>query len=649
MALALVSGQPHTEIVTPTFGTPFVWSWYELNLDTNGTSHNAVVYVDSEMLQQSAGEQKWVRFDVLIVNGSLPGDSAGFPGPVSFGDPQCWADEECPNGYALHYEDVPRVTASFGYNQTAPGGIVEPAPTSVVIGVRPSPASQQLMSSTTSFTVTAIALPRELSDGDVIESSLAPCEGTDEGGPETCQQYFTVHVGEYDVLQLVLERAGDNLTFADGSSNGGRGLVGAMYVGSPATLANPPPSAYDRMRRITNQTVAVNAEYFCTLGGEAGTYTVAVVAGSSADGGFGPELLTSAAEQSIDAGVARQGRGRFTLRVRHASFDDGLVASPSVLPGCVGYGQTRNYSLATSGMGSANLHVELAGGNVSYVRIKCAGCDWFTAAPPITALSASPCAMRASTTWHIEVHLDEEVPATLNGLAPTEFVLYAELQNGTASPDGRVSTRQDGGAGYVCCGAVKSFVMPDVPQTHAMAVQLNVTKGAVRVAFLKHDTCANSALDISGSVCSAPGCEIAWLTVYDEFYGNMIHTSSAYLAVRFGPSAWEYNRLTTGRRAGDWYLSIASLPNIAAEFEVHTMLLEPPKEPERFRCNRWSGYCPKDHYHSGLVPVPRVEPSQPILLPAVFTSHAQHSGRLMPSSTEAVVVLVLVLFQLVVV
>ena len=100
--------------------------------------------------------------------------------------------------------------------------------------------------------------------------------------------------------------------------------------------------------------------YFCTLGHQAGTYTVGVVAGNM--GGFGAELLTSAAEIAIDSGVPRMGRGRYRLHVRHAIFADGLMSpeggrhgAPDVRRGCVGYTQTRNYTLQSSGVGDSNL------------------------------------------------------------------------------------------------------------------------------------------------------------------------------------------------------------------------------------------------------------------------------------------------------
>ena len=40
----------------------------------------------------------------------------------------------------------------------------------------------------------------------------------------------------------------------------------------------------------------------------------------------------------------------------------------------------------------------------------------------------------------------------------------------------------EGGDGYVCCGATKSWLLPAVPQRLAPAVQINVTAGHVRSA-----------------------------------------------------------------------------------------------------------------------------------------------------------------------
>jgi hypothetical protein len=435
----------------------------------------------------------------------------------------------------------------------------------------------------------------------VISSAVAPCDGNDAA---SCRQYFTIPVGGYDVMSLHLVRTGPNLTYtgADGltHSNGGRGLVGDFYVGEADTLLRPPPLAYAQRRVVDNTTGSVEVEYFCTLTHQAGTYTIAVIPGTVGDGGFGAELLTSTAEIAIDSGVPRQGRGRFELRVRHATFVDGEMSRPNdARPGCVSYGQVRNYTLTSTGMGDANLYAEVSGGNVSRLRARCAGCDWVEATPPLSALSASPCAMRNGTTWEVQLALDTFVSATLAGLQPTEFTLATKLQNATVEAGSFVAPRAQGGSGYVCCGTTHTHLLPDVPMTSAASIQLNVTSGYVRAAFLKHGTCTDPSADIDDAVCTGL-CEISWLTVYDEFYGSMQHTLRTDLTVPFGPDPWAYDALTTKRRQGDWYITVQALPGLAAEYSMAVNLLEPPRPPEVFACSRFFGFCPKRHYHEGF-------------------------------------------------
>ena len=335
----LTSGETVTKVIAGTGGSSYRWSWFELRLDENNTYHNAVVTVDSETLQPIAGEQVWVRFDVIMVNGTIPGDPVSqVAGPIDFGDPECWIqNEECSCcSYVLKYENLPRITASYGFNQTNPGGLHYPPLDRIIVGVRPSPgtlnAPQIINVAQTSFKLSVRALPRVIVPGrTVIESALAPCDGTNVGGVETCRQYFTVPVSGYDVLQVRLVRTGENLTFANGNSNGGRGFVGSLYVGTGTMLSRPPPARFDQRRVFTNRTAQAEIEYFCTVAPQAGTYTIAVVAGRTAEGGFGAELNTAAAELAMCAlgqcqGVARQGRGRFTLYVRHAKFVSGPIS-----------------------------------------------------------------------------------------------------------------------------------------------------------------------------------------------------------------------------------------------------------------------------------------------------------------------------------
>ena len=595
-SVALTSGEP-----VLAQANPFTWAWYELPLEISInetiTWYNAVVQIDSESLISVAGEDTWVTFDVIVMNGTLPGNAqTGEPGPVTAGNPYCWTNEECTHDYYITYSERARLTASFGFNHTNPGGMIGDL-TNLVVGIREAGNAGGV----TEYSITATRLPRVLTDGLAIETALAPCRGDDL---VSCRQYFEVPVAGYDVLHVRLERTGDNITYTD-AGNGAirsyqsRGLVGDLYIGTGETHDMPPPLAYDVRRGIDNVTLEVEAGYFCTLPHEAGTYTVAVVAGDA--GGFGAELITSQAELAIQAGVPRQGRGRFTLHVRHAMFEDGLMDSPlDMRPGCVTHGQTRNYTLITTGPDDANLYAEVTGGNVSAMRARCTGCDWVEATPPINALAASPCNQRNGTTWELQLRMDDVVTAPLAGLTPTEFTLSTELQNATVMPGERLMPRSEGGRGYVCCGAVQSYLLADVPRTHAPALELNVTYGHLRAVFWKYDECVRPLSgDVEGAECTG-ACEMTWFTVYDEFYGAMQHTQRSALAIPFGDRPWHYDASTTKRREGDWYVSIWALPDMEAEYTLDVFMQPPPRTPDLFSCSRFDGFCPRDHYHSGV-------------------------------------------------
>jgi len=137
-----------------------------------------------------------------------------------------------------------------------------------------------------------------------------------------------------------------------------------------------------------------------------------------------------------------------------------------------------------------------------------------------------------------------------------------------------------------------------VQQALAPSVQLNVTSGAIRAVYLKHDSCVDPTVDIVDGSCSGP-CDVSWFTLYDEFYGLMQHSYSGVLSLPFGPTPWIYDPDTTKRRAGDWYISVQALPNMAGEFSLQPSLLTPPREPESYSCSRFDGFCPRAFYSAG--------------------------------------------------
>ena len=55
-----------------------------------------------------------------------------------------------------------------------------------------------------------------------------------------------------------------------------------------------------------------------------------------------------------------------------------------------------------------------------------------------------------------------------------------ELQSPIATAGERIAPRSEGGHGFVSADSVRSWVLRDVPETHAPSLQLNVTSGTVR-------------------------------------------------------------------------------------------------------------------------------------------------------------------------
>ena len=132
----LTSGEEVTKTVNP-----FTWTWYGLSLVVSESenvteSYNALVQVDSLDTFPLGGQPTWASFDVMIVNETLPANAQTLEaGPVESGSPECWFNEACPGGYYARYKEASRVTCSFGYNQTSPGGQVT-AMRLVWVGVR---------------------------------------------------------------------------------------------------------------------------------------------------------------------------------------------------------------------------------------------------------------------------------------------------------------------------------------------------------------------------------------------------------------------------------------------------------------------------------------------------------------------------------
>lgn len=326
-----------------------------------------------------------------------------------------------------------------------------------------------------------------------------------------------------------------------------------------------------------------------------------MVAGVYADGGFRSEDgVDSVTDPSF-----RYGSGRFELTVRLKSFVSGalqlngseLGPRAAQFPGCTTYGQNRTYVVQSFGSADSGFYAHV-NRPISRLRAKCDGCEWqearLGAGGTEIAISRTQCDVRLAANWTLEILMDEF--AFVAGLQPAEFELTLELQKGSASAGELVLPRSQGGAGFVCCGHVRSWALLDVPRTHAPAVALNVTRGKLRAVFLKHRSCAGLA-DVEGARCRGQ-CYMAWYSLFDTFYGFTESTHSHALQVPFGPDAWKYDEALTGRREGDWYISVLGLEGEEAEFQMHVQALAPPPEPETLTCNRFE-VCPRSYYHQG--------------------------------------------------
>ena len=172
-------------------------------------------------------------------------------------------------------------------------------------------------------------------------------------------------------------------------------LSGPSAISVQSCVATSPPS-YPSYRHCPHHTSGRRHTTCCR---QAGDYTIAIIAGGF--DGFAPE--TSPVRPGSAGGTGGEGRGSYTLTVRHAQFAEGSLGQAGSRAGCLANGQARNYTLQTSGSSDGNLYAALDSGNVSRLRVRCDGCDWVEAAHPIRAISASPCSMRNATNWTVQV------------------------------------------------------------------------------------------------------------------------------------------------------------------------------------------------------------------------------------------------------
>jgi len=157
-----------------------------------------------------------------------------------------------------------------------------------------------------------------------------------------------------------------------------------------------------------------------------------------------------------------------------------------------------------------------------------------------------------------------------------------------------------------------------VSEANILTAQLNVTSGALRMAFLKWGSCPTEQdIDFTTGECKG-FCEVAWLATRGAYSGVLYNTSSVKFSLPFGGGA-----ALDKRRGGQWYLGVRALDNVAAEFQVAVTFQQPSlgsASPVR-DCSRFKPMCSSDSARTawksdGKARAPETSAPAPPQLPA---------------------------------
>lgn len=305
----------------------------------------------------------------------------------------------------------------------------------------------------------------------------------------------------------------------------------------------------------------------------------------------------------------RLDRGVYRLRLRQLVYAEGALMQNEGRPGCVAYGQMRRYTILTTNAKDAALSLHALAESASGLAALYVGEGFPPTEQSYTAmaeradpsrlplrLNLAPCNIRTPTTWHIGVMLEPHALAVSRGVAPTTFTLSVHLESalllrkgGEVTPRGAdnatVPAQGLGGDGYVCCGVIKYFLVPGVPDHLSVHAELTVTRGTARALYLKARECPVFPADVQGDVCLGK-CSVHWLTRFNPYDGTAVSTSATTLQVPNGLGA---DCPTTCppdlRMGGDWYVGVQALPGESADFRLVTSLVEPPQIDHGHQCD----------------------------------------------------------------
>jgi hypothetical protein len=288
--------------------------------------------------------------------------------------------------------------------------------------------------------------------------------------------------------------------------------------------------------------------------------------------------------------------GRYTLSLRHRSFEAGALSGQEVRPGCASYGQWRRYTVTSTSTRDANIYVQLSK-PVSALLLRAGGPPTLEEhdrmiGPEGNALTLSPCDLRRANVWHIAYYIAPEAEGAGGGgaaaavsVAPTELTLTVQLQDAQVASGSVISPRADGGDGFVCCGAMKLFLVPITSALKALQVSVNVTAGAIRAVFLKHDGCPVLPADVKGDQCVGL-CHMSWYASYDRFSGALRYARANTTRVPKGDKNYPDKRAS-----GDWYIGIEATDEVATEFRMEVEVINHGMPERVVDCDRYGRFA----------------------------------------------------------
>ena len=505
----------------------------------------------------------------------------------------------------IQRDTVVYATPSLGYAATSAGSTCQVPRGRLWISVR---CVVDICNDLCRYNMSITRLPHTIDDGDVITTPV-------ESGS---WQYFKVPLGNYDVLDLTLQRrsefgptpeyrelqppapslppsppavlnatnaslaSGRRLKAAKGAAHAGggsahhhglrlrrrleegideplslfeHGLVGMAYARRGACS--------DAEFHTLSMEVGLGqdedtAGLFCTDASQTGDMYVGVHAYPSANN------------------VTMPPRHWYTLSVAHEIFDDAHLDSATARVGCLAFGQMRVYKIVTRGALDATLDATVnVPVSAMYARRGEPPTEeeYDAVAPwPLQRLALSGCDVKEPSVWYVAVRLESEATALSRepALGRTRFELTATLKGANASlmrlPVGaQISLPHN----HLCCGVYQDFVVEDVTRELALRVEVTVHEGYLEAIYLKHSSCGRYPDDIGEDEACLGRCQMKWLTTYNPYTLVPTYVKSAVVTV---PQGVVY---ADKRFPGDWYISVAGA-DVVTNFSLVAELVESP-------------------------------------------------------------------------